>query len=256
MKRLLFVFVLFFFSVLSTYGSEIFSDFHGRYIKEYISGDSLAADNSTEKAGKPLFISASETAKKTVQQIVLIRHGEPDLNKQGKFSRKEAKSFLVAYDTVGIILPAAQVFTCSDPDNIKVFCSPLQRAISTAKYLFGEDKEFTVSKDFREFETTLGDHSPKLKLPIKLWTTIARIKWILGIDRQGIESFKAAKQRAHKVAEQLVSASKDNGKVVLVAHGFLNRYVEKDLEKMGWKLVQDGGHGYLSKQLLIKTREE
>lgn len=39
---------------------------------------------------------------------------------------------------------------------------------------------------------------------------------------------------------------------MLVAHGFLNRYIKEDLEKMGWRVVRDGGHGYLGTTILAK----
>jgi broad specificity phosphatase PhoE len=107
----------------------------------------------------------------------------------------------------------------------------IARARATANYLFGEDSLINVSPEFREFETTLGKHNLKIRMPIKLWTATARVKWILGIDRQEVESFSEAKARAAKAAERLAEATEKNPKAVLVAHGFLNRYIKEDLEK-------------------------
>lgn len=78
----------------------------------------------------------------------------------------------------------------------------------------------------------------------------------LGIDRDGIESFADARERARKAASQLAEASEDNSKVVLVAHGFLNRYVKQNLEDMGWRVVRDGGNGYLATTILVKIEDK
>ncbi|MFD3002712.1 histidine phosphatase family protein [Pontibacter toksunensis] len=191
-----------------------------------------------------------------LRQIALIRHGEPDLTKTGKFSYGEAKQFLVNYDSVGIVVPDEPFFNVGDVDEVAVFSSPINRARTTAQYLFGTENDMEYSPDFREFETTVGKFSPKFRLPIKKWTALARIKWILGIDRDGIESFADARERARKAASKLAEASEDNSKVVLVAHGFLNRYVKQNLEDMGWRVVRDGGNGYLATTILVKIEDK
>ena len=190
-----------------------------------------------------------------LRQIALIRHGEPDLVKTGKFTFEQARQFLVDYDSVGIIQPDKPFLTISNPEEVSIFSSSINRARATAKYLFGEDSIMTISPDFREFETSLGKASPKWKMPIKFWTTAARVKWILGIDREDIETFAEAKARAKSAATRLAEATEENPKAVLVAHGFLNRYIKEDLEKMGWRVVRDGGHGYFGTTILVKIDE-
>lgn len=191
-----------------------------------------------------------------LRQIALVRHGEPDLIKTGKFSYEEAQQFLVNYDSVGIVLPDAPSFNAGDVADMAIFSSPINRARSTAAYLFGTETDMTYSPDFREFETTIGRFSPKFRLPIKQWTALARVKWMLGIDRNGIESFADARKRARSAADKLAEASEENAKVVLVAHGFLNRYVKQNLEEMGWRVVRDGGNGYLATTILVKIEDE
>lgn len=211
--------------------------------------------NSTTAVKSIRFISSSDglvTNYENLQQIALVRHGEPDLVKTGKFSRQEAKKFLANYDLVGIVVPDKPFFSVGEGEKITVFASPIKRALATAQYIFGNNKGMTISPDFREFETTLGHYSLNLRLPIKIWTTIARVKWILGIDRQGVESFYQARQRAQKVAKLLVQASKRESKVAMVAHGFLNCCVKKELENLGWQVVRDGGAGHLATSTLVK----
>ena len=188
----------------------------------------------------------------SIRQIALIRHGEPDLEKTGKFTFQDARQFAVDYDNVGIVRPEDSFFKTQNPDEVTVFASSIARAKATAQYIFGADSQMTVSPIFREFETAMGKHSPNLLMPIKFWTTAARIKWALGIDRQGAESFSDARQRAQDAAQTLSNASDSNSKVALVAHGLLNRYIKENLEDMGWHVVRDGGSGYLGTTILVK----
>ncbi|EMR02926.1 histidine phosphatase family protein [Cesiribacter andamanensis] len=191
-----------------------------------------------------------------LRQIALIRHGEPDLHKTGKFSYEEAKEYVKHYDSVGIILPDEPFFDVEDKEEIAFFSSTINRAHNTAQYLFGADREMVVSADFREFERQIGNRRIRMRLPLKYWTTTARIKWMLGLDREGLESFSEAKERARKAASLLDDASRTTPKVVLVAHGFLNRYIKRNLEREGWRVVRDGGDNYFATTILVKLEED
>ncbi|WP_037573777.1 histidine phosphatase family protein, partial [Sporocytophaga myxococcoides] len=191
-----------------------------------------------------------------LRQIAIIRHGEPDMVKTGQYTCSEANQFLKCYDSVCIIVPEKPFFELGATENVKIFSSPINRALTTAHYLFGTEKEITVSPYFREFENRIKESDSKKKHSIKRWTTTSRIKWMLGFNRtKGIESFSQAKERAQKGASMLDDASKDNAKVVLTAHGLLNRFLKKDLKKMGWKVVEDTGNDYFGTTILVKVDE-
>lgn len=187
-----------------------------------------------------------------LRQIALVRHGEPDIAKAGKFSFEEARQYVTMYDSVGIIMPDKPFFKIERPEEVAIFTSSINRAEATAHYLFGDSTDMQVSSDFREFETRIGKRSFNFKLPIKLWTAAARIRWMLGLGNHDMESFADAKKRAGKAAELLAKATEEKPKVVLVAHGFLNRYIRQDLEEMGWRVVKDGGSGYFATTVLVK----
>ncbi len=193
---------------------------------------------------------------KDLRQIALVRHGEPDLPKTGKFSYDQAKEYIKHYDSVGIILPDEPFFMLEEDEDVVLYTSTIPRAQATAKYLFGENREAIVSADFREFERIIGNRRIKMNLPLKYWTTTARIMWMLGLDREGIESFSDARERARKAALVLDNSSQENSKVVLVAHGFLNRFIRKSLEKQGWQVVRDGGDNYFATTILAKIDTE
>lgn len=189
-----------------------------------------------------------------LRQIALVRHGEPDMIKHGKFNSFEAQQFLKCYDSVCIIVPEQPFFNIHDKEEVKVFSSPINRALTTAQYLCGPDKEITISPEFREFETKIH-HNSKRRLPIKFWTTTARLKWMLGGNTDDIESFSDARKRAKKAAKILDNASEENAKVLLTSHGFLNRYIKKNLKKMGWRVVEDTGNDYFGTTILVKIEE-
>ena len=182
-------------------------------------------------------------------QIILVRHGNPDLKKGGWRKRKEAMNYVIAYDTVGVIRPDYKVVSLRENEIKQVYTSSLQRAVSTTKYLF-PNYSYTPDSSYREFERKVFSF-PNMSLPMSVWLGGSRIFWILGFNDKGIENFRDAKRRAKNGASTLQNMAKDDNKVLLVAHGFLNRYLSKYLKKLGWKEVYDGGKGYLSQRVLV-----
>jgi broad specificity phosphatase PhoE len=188
-----------------------------------------------------------------LRQIALVRHGEPDMVKTGRFNAAEAQQFLRCYDSVCIIVPDQPFFNFKDKEDVEVFSSPLNRAFTTAKFLCGTDKNIIVSPEFREFEANMDTRHSKKHLPIKFWTTTSRLKWMFGLGKQkNIESFSDARKRARRAAQTLDNATEKNPKVLLTAHGLLNRSIKKNLVKMGWKVVEYNGNKYLGTTILVK----
>ena len=193
--------------------------------------------------------SKEETSK--LSQIMLVRHGEPALNKKGWRKRKEAEKFVRAYDSVGIYEPEYLPVSLRSGEIDTILTSSLNRSISTAKYLAKDQISLKNDTLFREFERKVFSF-PNIKLPLKFWTATSRVLWIGGLNKKNIESFSQAKKRAKRGVARLEESAKKNGKTVLVSHGFLNRYLTKYLQKNGWHLAYNGGKGYLSQQLIIR----
>ena len=187
-------------------------------------------------------------------QIILVRHGEPDVKKKGWHTRKEAIEFMRAYDSVGIRPFPSLPF---EPKSIiadTIWHSSIPRAAATAEVLFGGERALYPDFQFREFERKALRFF-NIKLPLKFWTVFSRIGWFMGGNDKGIESFKEAKKRAKQNAGWLAQKSKMKGNVVLVAHGLHNRYVAKYLEKQGWEMVLSNGHDYGSVKILVRRSE-
>ncbi|BDD12007.1 hypothetical protein FUAX_44390 (plasmid) [Fulvitalea axinellae] len=199
---------------------------------------------------KPLKIFDTEGS--GYMQIVLVRHGEPDLKKNGWRSRKELDAFYQAYDSAHIV-----PFTTSPIDTAsfrlhKVYHSNLSRASHTAQLIFGDTYTLVSDSRFREFERKAAA-IPLLKLPTFLSKGISRGLWMAGLNDGGIENFKKARQRVRSNASFLEEEARQNGTALLVAHGMHNHYLAKYLEEEDWEIVAEPGDGdYLSVIVLVK----
>lgn len=187
-----------------------------------------------------------------VRQVMLIRHGEPDLHKDGWRNRKAAKEFISEYDRVGIV-PVEKFPVCVDslPDNQLVFHSTVRRAAHTAELIFADRFKLIGDPGFREFERKIFPFL-NISLPTKWWTTLSRVFWMLGANSKDIETFAEAKERARYNAHFLGGVADEKGLAILVAHGLHNRYVAKYLKKDGWKPIFEEGNNYFSVRILAK----
>ena len=185
---------------------------------------------------------------KELIQIMVMRHGKPLLEKKKKYTWEEANEYIQAYDTVGV--EAFEMESVCVPDGVnEMYCSNLGRSINTAEYLSKNNIPLISDERFREFERQILP-IPGIKMPLSFWLITARIPWIFGFGE--IESLKNARNRSKEVAAFLDKNAHENKKTVLVAHGFLNRFLEKSLKKEGWTQVKDGGHDYLSVSVYTK----
>lgn len=193
----------------------------------------------------------SESLKKRkILQIILIRHGDPEINRNGWFSYKGARNYIEAYDTVGVrhILKPPVIL---EPDaEVKIFSSSLFRAYDTALKVFGDDAVLIVDSIFIEFQREITPLP--LLLPIKGWTGLSRFLWMIGLHSNDIPGFRSEKSRVEIAAELLDKAARENKKVILVGHGFLNKYIVSNLKSNGWDHSYDGGNDYLAVQVMTK----
>jgi len=189
-----------------------------------------------------------------VKQVILIRHGEPILDKHSARSRKKMKQYVYDYDTAHVKPFQHSPVSFNESKLDTVYSSPIVRASDTAHKLFRDHFVIVEDSIFREFEREVFP-LPFFRLRPKTWGVISRIPWILGLQSRNIEGFRNAKQRAKSDVQFLIAKANQNGRAVLVAHGFLNRYVSKFLQEEGWQLSHDGGKDYLSVQVLTKISD-
>ena len=205
---------------------------------------------------KPLIFypyTKSESLKeRTILQIILIRHGNPEINRNGWFSYKGARKYIEAYDTVGVRPIIKPPVILKPNEEVKIFSSSLFRAYDTALKVFGDDASITVDSAFIEFQREITPLP--LILPIKAWTGISRFFWMIGLHSSDIPSLRSEKSRAVIDAGLLEKAAIENTKVILVGHGFLNKYIVRDLKKNDWDHTFNGGSDYLAVHIMTKIK--
>lgn len=86
---------------------------------------------------------------------------------------------------------------------------------------------------FREAELPSAIRSG-LRLRPDVWAWLARSAWFCGRSA-GVESFRAAHERAAKAATILVARAEASGAVVLVGHGLMNVLIARQLRTTGWR---------------------
>ena len=182
---------------------------------------------------------------KRESKIILIRHGEPEVAIKKFYSRNEMLLYDEEYLNSNI-----KGFKKSPLEEVqvkKVYHSPLRRAEHTAQLLFPKS-ELIADERFKEFERGVAYNLP-LKLPLKLWKIISRGMWFLGFSKKA-ESFRKARKRVKANAEFLQNKALEEGTVVVVAHGFHNRFLTYYLKKIGWEISYSSGYGFLGVQIL------
>lgn len=190
-----------------------------------------------------------------LQQIIIIRHGEPVINKKGWKNRKEAIRYTEQYDSVGVYDFDRNPICLRNFNETKIFTSTLPRAINTAEKALLDYGHFESLAIFNEFERKIIQF-PNIKLPRHFWSITTRTVWMMGLNHKGIESFGEAKARAARAATILDEATKSGDKVLLFAHGFLNKYVKRYLKKAGYTTLNLDGQKYLGAYYFCKIKTE
>ncbi|MEL6602169.1 MAG: histidine phosphatase family protein [Cyanobacteria bacterium J06614_10] len=166
------------------------------------------------------------------QSITLIRHGPPAVSLSQRVRGHQFRQFVERYDAAKISRQAQpprlarQVMAQAD----WVFVSNRPRATHTAE-LLGLPTTPIVDSQFREIEFPV-DFPRHFRFSAMTWTVIALTLWRLGYSSR-CESLARARQRA-QVAVDLLEGGTQNGSVVLVAHGGINKLISKELRRRGW----------------------
>jgi len=187
-----------------------------------------------------------------LQQVIIIRHGEPALNKKGWKNRKEAIRFTEMYDSVGVYDFDVKPVCLVDSDVKVVYTSKLPRANNTAQKTV--DDEFIIESYgfFNEFQRKVMCF-PNIKMPRKFWSITSGMLWIIGFNHKNIETFTEAKNRSRMAAYFLDNKAENHGKAILFSHAFLNRYINKYMKKLGYKSLNLNGKKYLGAYYFYKV---
>ncbi|MCB1753957.1 MAG: histidine phosphatase family protein [Gammaproteobacteria bacterium] len=165
-------------------------------------------------------------------KITLLRHGQPDFKLAGYAKAADLASMASAYDRAGIAdSPPPEVIQAVS-DHQRICCSDLRRATESAQALGFSVSQVQTSRLFRETAIPHFDRGA-VYLPVSVWLVLLRAFWFAGFSKNG-ESFQAMKLRASAASDRLMVLASEYQNVLLVGHGFLNRYIAVNLLQAGW----------------------
>ncbi|WP_435235025.1 hypothetical protein ACR30L_14855 [Psychromonas sp. PT13] len=163
-------------------------------------------------------------------EIILIRHGKPTAANNPRLSASGFAEWVERYNQSDIdpsSLPPKGL-NCS-LEGYFIVTSQLPRAIDSAEICLNKKPDLILS---RLNEMPLPCYNFPFILKAYTWLVIHRILWMLGISGR-VESFKSAKIRAKKAAIQLHKLAIEHKKVAVFGHCLLNKYIAKELTKLG-----------------------
>jgi len=172
-------------------------------------------------------------------RIILVRHGRPHLPLRPRTGHRGFSDYIGAYEAAGL-----------DPENLPpqelsdlvkeldhVFTSDRPRSHQSARALA---PHATLQADPLFAEAPLAaPRIPLLKMRVPKWAVVARVLWHAGYHPE-IEDYRKAKHRAAQAADILIEKIRDGGTAVLVAHGYFNAMIGRQLCQRGF--TRTGAH--------------
>ncbi|MDH3975574.1 MAG: histidine phosphatase family protein [Deltaproteobacteria bacterium] len=176
-------------------------------------------------------------------KIVLLRHGKPYIKKTEKLKAAELHRWIDSYNSSGIHkkYPPGKAAIHIANECRAVVCSDFRRSIESAEIL-GKTGLKHIDPLFREMGLPYGTWKSPKASPV-VWAAIFRALWFFGYASNS-ENFSSAKKRASQAADKLEDIAKAQGSVLFVGHGFMNRYIAKDLLSNGWQGPHSPGKKY------------
>jgi len=176
------------------------------------------------------------------REIILMRHGQPNLAVVNKVSALDMKRWIEQYNLSEIIdQPAPEASVQLAATAQVVVSSSAPRALTSVRALGLQPT--LVDAIFCEAQLPHGRWR-LLRLSPFTWAFILRISWLCGFSGT-VESVRQARIRATEAAQQLQSLA-SAGPVLLLGHGFMNRMIAKQLEAAGWTRQKRNGNRYWS----------
>jgi broad specificity phosphatase PhoE len=164
-------------------------------------------------------------------KIVLMRHGEPTSRYSPWIAGHEFGEWLRSFDQGGI--KEAMLI----PDEVRqlastiglVISSDLLRATQSAARLA---RKTVIDPDLREARL-IESFRTSLRAPASLWLAVARLAWRLDVTSSE-EPIAAARARAQRVTDHVISLAREHRSVLIVGHGVFNSFIARRLRTLGW----------------------
>jgi broad specificity phosphatase PhoE len=183
--------------------------------------------------------SRAEPVKMAASRIILIRHGQPAIDTAPRTGHRGFHDYIDAYEAAGLAPESAPPEELQDllKELTAVFTSGKPRAEQSAKAL-APNAEVIVDPLFVEAPLP-SPRIPLLRMTVPKWAVVARILWHAGYHPE-IEGYRKAKHRAAAAADILVARARSEGVTALVAHGYFNFLIGRELRQRGYR--KSGSH--------------
>lgn len=172
-------------------------------------------------------------------RIILIRHGKPAIALRPRAGHREFHHYIDAYEAAGLDPASLPPREISDlvRELRHVFTSGKPRAHDSARVL-APHAELIVDPLFAEAPLP-SPRIPLLRMTVVKWAVVARLLWHAG-HSPDIENYPRTRARAARAADMLTQRVMDGGAVALVAHGYFNAMIGRQLRLRGWN--RSGSH--------------
>ena len=172
-------------------------------------------------------------------RIVLVRHGQPHIALSPITGHGGFRDYIGAYEEAGLdpaSLPPQELLELVRELGA-VFASDRPRSHQSAR-LLAPDAELAIDPLFTEAPLA-SPPIPLLKMSVPGWAVASRLLWHLGFA-PGIDNARATRARARRAADILMARAREKGGVALVAHGYFNFMIGRELKRRGFAKI--GSH--------------
>ncbi|HUO98757.1 MAG TPA: histidine phosphatase family protein [Rhizomicrobium sp.] len=172
-------------------------------------------------------------------RIILVRHGRPAIGYGERTSHHGFRDYIDAYEASGLDPESAPPEELQDlvKELSAVYTSGRPRSHDSARAL-APQAELIADPLFVEAPLA-SPRIPLLKLRVPAWAVMSRILWHAGYHPE-IENYRTAKMRAKEAADILTARAEEDGTTALVAHGYFNAMIGRELARRGFR--QTGSH--------------
>lgn len=168
------------------------------------------------------------------ERIILIRHGKPHIAISPRTSHHGFRDYIDAYEEAGLDPGNAPPEELQDlaKELTAIFTSGKPRAQQSAAAL-APHAELVADPLFAEAPLA-SPRIPLLKMKVPKWAVVSRILWHVGFSPK-IENYRRTKHRAREAADILMARARREGTTALVAHGYFNFLLGRELRRRGFK---------------------
>jgi broad specificity phosphatase PhoE len=201
-------------------------------------GAAISTDLTLAASAPPRASRAPVQAEDT-SRIILIRHGRPAIESSPRTSHRGFSSYIDAYEAAGLDPESVPPEELQDlvGELTAVFTSNRPRSQDSARAL-APNAELIADPLFEEAPLA-SPKIPLLRMKVPKWAVMARILWHAGYHPE-IENYRRAKHRASEAADILTHRAREEGIAVLVAHGYFNLMIGRELRRRGFH--KSGSH--------------